>query len=437
MELWEKSNRSLHSYIDERSPDPSISAKARLLEAATDASSMRPLVWVIPSAAVAAAAVIAVVLIGAPPADDVAEDTNPLPSVVSYDYRQVYPEGPESKRSVAAGAWIKGAAGGHVIRVQHSLLGMDRTTEIGVTASDSEENRFLLKTGVVAVELPLVKHRERLLVKAGSLSITVKGTIFWVEVDGEDQVEVGVVRGEVSVTAESGQAWDVKAGTRLVVQGDNHSETTEVSDTEKRRARLLLYPYLTSENSGMVVDEPVEPGDGPDADVLDDKIGNPNRSIKDDLALTNIEQWILRTQYTKARFALQRRLKIDPTDRAALDLLATCYRKQGDYTRAAEVYGKLTSMGNAAAQNRARFKLSVIYQENIGDHLAAVSTLRAYLAAPPMARPNTLEARLRLARSLRRIGRIAEYRQTLETVVSAHPGTQGAEKAKQLLAETP
>ena len=178
MELWEESNRHLDAYFFERSRDPSGSAKARLLEAADNSSSMKPLFWVIPSAAVAAAAVIAFVLVGAPPAGDVAEDETPSPSVASYDYQLIYPESPDAARSVAADALLKGAAGGHVVRFRNSLLGMDRTTEIGVTVSSKRNNGFLLKTGIVAAELPLVEHRETLSIKAGSLTIAVKGTVF-------------------------------------------------------------------------------------------------------------------------------------------------------------------------------------------------------------------------------------------------------------------
>lgn len=434
MALWKEFQQHLGMYLVERSPDPSDPAKARLLEAVAVPSSTKPIYWGVSAAVVAAAAVVMFVLFGNPPAGDVAKDEIPAPSVAAFDYQLVYPTSQRAAKSLEAGAWLRGDAGGHVIRFRNSVLGIDRSTEVGVIVSNKKENQFRLKSGIVAVELPLVEQRETLVVKAGFLTVAVTGTMFWVEIVGTDQVEVGVLRGEVFVAGEDEETWTVKAGARLVVRGDDYRETLEISDSEKRRARLLLDPDLAFDNSDDAVDESSQ-GVAPDDDRPVNNVARMN--IPDGPGLERIEQWILQKQYAKAKSALQRKLKINSSDRAALNLLATCYRKQGKYNRAAEIYGKLTAMGSAAAMNRARYKLSVIYQENIGDHATAVEILKTYLTAAPKARPNTIEARMRLASSLRRLGRSAEYRRTLEAIVSAHPGTRSAQKAKQLLAETP
>ncbi|MBN2714470.1 MAG: tetratricopeptide repeat protein [Deltaproteobacteria bacterium] len=441
MSRWEKTRRNLHSYMTDHSPDPSGENRAKLLAAADGHSSLKSLHWV-----VAAAAVIAVVgillVVFAPDAtkDRTHEASLPRQETTSFDYQLVFPLVANAARSVVVGHRMQGNAGGYVVRFRHSLLGLDESTEMSVVRSSAKLNSFVLHRGILAVELPHVENRETLKIKAGLYTATVMGTVFWVEVNGNDQVELGVVRGEISVQSDSGETWRIQAGTKRIFYAEESSGLETVTVAQIGRVTQLLNPQpglQRTENDGEGLAEEMTKAVSEDASSLTAENTDSGRRFINgaEFSVQQIEQWIIQKQYQKAHSALQRKLKANSSDRTVIDLLATCYRKQGKYRRASEMYSKLTAMGSPADMNSARYKLSVIYQEYLGDHGIAVDILKTYLSAAPGDRPNTLEARLRLANSLKHLGRSAEYRQTLQTIISAHPGTRGAEKAKQLLAE--
>ena len=83
--------------------------------------------------------------------------------------------------------------------------------------------------------------------------------------------------------------------------------------------------------------------------------------------------------------------------------------------------------------NRARFMAASVLQDELGEHNAAVAMLRAYLAEGQALRPLEAAAQVRLARSLRRLGKLDAAREVLGAVLEQHPGTPAAADAKRLL----
>jgi TolA-binding protein len=356
----------------------------------------------------------------------------------SITYHQIFPETANQVRSVAGGERIQASKEGKVVRFQHSLLGLDATSKLAVTTSNDRLNQFELESGIVAAELPRIPNRESLVIRARFLTIRVTGTLFWVEIQDDGYMVIGVLRGHVSVTADEGPTWAVNADEQLVVSDNRTAENEEIARDTAERVQRLLYPEATIPSSPDAVNEETAAENTlEDVDRSDSTASVHSPKAFEQHSLGDIEQWILSKQFVKAERALKRRLKAIQDEPSSLNLLATCYRKQGKYKQAATEYERLATVGGVVSQNRARYTLSVIYQEKLGAHERAVEHLESYLDAPKDARPNTLEARLRLARSLKQLGRLVAYRQTLESIVASYPGTQAADKAKQLLVDAP
>jgi thioredoxin-like negative regulator of GroEL len=55
----------------------------------------------------------------------------------------------------------------------------------------------------------------------------------------------------------------------------------------------------------------------------------------------------------------------------------------------------------------------------------------AYLKAPKRLRPNTPEAKIRLARALHQTGDRARYLRVLQNIIEEHGGTEAAAEARQ------
>jgi thioredoxin-like negative regulator of GroEL len=151
------------------------------------------------------------------------------------------------------------------------------------------------------------------------------------------------------------------------------------------------------------------------------------------ITVDDIKRWIIDGQFPKAERAINARLTKKPNDVESLQLLAACMRKAGKYQAAVVAYQKIIKAGNSVEQNQARFKAGAILQDRLGKHEDAVRYFDEYLAKPGSLRPNTVEARMRLARSFHAVGRDKQYRDLLALIVREHGGTEAAVKAgKQL-----
>ena len=155
--------------------------------------------------------------------------------------------------------------------------------------------------------------------------------------------------------------------------------------------------------------------------------------VREAFSLDAVKAWILEGDYPKAESALARRLKKEPSDTASRMLLATCYSKSGAYENAVRSLQTAIETGTPAEQNRARFKAAQLYREKLGRNDEAVRMLDAYLKTTPGLRPNTLEAKVRLARSLFDLGDRTRGRTVLHDIIEHHGGTEAAADAKQQL----
>ena len=163
------------------------------------------------------------------------------------------------------------------------------------------------------------------------------------------------------------------------------------------------------------------------------KARSPRARVSGPPSMEEIRQWIIKGKFDDAERALRRRLTDNPRDMAVLRLLAICQRKSGQSTRAVETYRRIIANGNGEDQNAARSKAGVILQDQLGRHGEAAHLFESYLRAPPGLRSNTLEARMRLAKSLKKTNQSAAYKRMLGVIVKEHGGTEAAiQAAKEL-----
>ncbi len=340
-------------------------------------------------------------------------------------------------------------------KLGEARVGVPPESRARVIRSDDAQIRLGLVAGTVGVAFSPTPGRRSLFVEAGGYTVRVVGTRFWVTLLEDGGIEVGVVRGAVQVdgTSEDGPL-EVAAGDRLVIRADGSRATRPVSPAEQRRLTLILIEgarddattddvsRTTDDDRGGATDtEEAAPGrtaPSPSEAASADRVdhfgrGTGQRTDRQEVSLDQIKGWILDGEYPRAERALERHLVSRPADTGALMLLASCHSKSGAYDEAARVLRAVADNGTGAQRNRARFKAGMLYQDRLGRPADAAEMFDAYLKADQALRPNTLEARVRLARALQRLGNRAGYRRVLEEIVEIHGGTDRAAEARRQL----
>ncbi|MCB9798041.1 MAG: tetratricopeptide repeat protein, partial [Alphaproteobacteria bacterium] len=138
---------------------------------------------------------------------------------------------------------------------------------------------------------------------------------------------------------------------------------------------------------------------------------------------------LLAGQLDQAREGLERRLARAPGEVDAWTLLAQAERKAGRTAEAVRAWREVIARGAPAEAQRARFEAARLLEAQPAE---AEPLLRAFLQTPD---PLAAEARLRLGKAILAQGRRDEAAQTLEVLVSEHPGSASARAARALLEE--
>jgi len=338
-----------------------------------------------------------------------------------------------SPAGVVVGATLTAAKNKRLLlELGDDRVGVSRSSRVEVVAAVAEHVRLRLHSGSVALDVMPRKGGEKVEVEAGNFLVAVVGTRFMVSMRLNGSIEVDVAEGRVRVSGLSSGIQEVTEAQKLRVTKAGKAGLSPMPVVGRRSLeRLLRSP------------EPVEPvatWDWDGAGVEPFQVGPRERSKRrkgskhvrtDELALWR--QWVLDGKYDAAERVLSERVAAAASDGDAWSLLADCRRKAGRFGPAVKAYRRAAGVAEAAVANRARFMAASLLQDELGEHSAAVAMLKAYLAEGQALRPLEAAAQVRLARSLRRLGRLDAARELLGAVLEQHPGTPAAADAKRLL----
>ncbi len=359
-----------------------------------------------------------------------------LPIEVLYPYRAATPMPPseQAKKILSASKTERLLAA-----VGQARLGLDANSSALVARADADAIRLELISGRIAVSLSPGAHRSTLSVRAGRMEVTVKGTKFLVEREPSiEGVSVTVKEGVVRVSDAFGRALDIRAGETFRQDADGPGEVRPADAAlELRLTNLLTLPSETESPPDTAMEnEAIEKSDDSDEVLKTEQSPGgrvpsnprqPQKAAPPDL--DTVKQWILEGDFTRSEEALTRRLAKTPDDTATLALLAVCQRKSGHPRQAVQTLKQVIEVASPAERNRARFKAGVILQDQLGRDAEAVVLFDDYLEDRNDKRANDAEARIRLAKSLKRCGDLKRYEQVLRKVVALHGGTEAAEQA--------
>lgn len=330
-----------------------------------------------------------------------------------------------------------------VVRLGGDRLSLIKGASLRVQPPERGETRLRLRRGAVAVEAAPRAPNQKLSIGVDGYLVTVVGTRFLVEREDNRPLVVSVAEGQVMVVDPSAQVRLVRPGQRLSYAVDGSATITalEPRDTERIGAQLQLAPAAVhdprhggdGEASSDSSSVPVDPTPPERQETELDIVQSGKATHLPDEA--SIRQWLVAGDYAKAETALVARLESSPNDSALWWLLGECRRKLGAHAKAVAAYRKVVSLGGPAEANRARYQAAALLQDRLGDHQAAVSLLKEYVAAGASNRPLDAEARLRLGRGLMALGQDAAARQVLEELSRRYPGTAEALQAERFLQE--
>ncbi len=313
------------------------------------------------------------------------------------------------------------------VQIDDAIVGVGRTGRARILHSDKQTISIELQRGNIAVDMPNSKGRKKLSIDAFGYKVSVLGTRFWVSAQKGQKLEVGVERGAVEVSDPNGNIRVVRAGGKLVASLEGSMTVDAVSDTDKTFVEQLLFPKIdtqVAEKADECSVDPLNCDDGRKASA------NTNEHV---VSIDEIRQWAVDGKHQKAARALKLYLVRKPNDVEALNLTADCMRKLGEYKEALNAYSKIIQVGSAVEKNRARFRAGAVLQDRMNKPLEAAKFFEEYLSKPSELRPNTVEARMRLANCMQSAGRDRQYRELLALIVKEHGGTDAAKKAKQKL----
>ena len=339
--------------------------------------------------------------------------------------------------STTPAAGVSGAAGdvltapddeGLIIRLGRARFGLESQSQVKVMRADDAMIELALIRGTVGVSFPPSRDRKRgITIGVNGYRVKVVGTEFWVTGISDEEIEVGVTRGTVKVIDRNGATRELNAGSKMRTTGPKDLAVLALDPEDTSRLGALLNPE---------VEPAVVRGESIPARRAVQKKHRHKKDVVDspeDESLETIRQWIVMGRLESATGALKKRLASTPGDIATLKLFAVCERKSGRPERAVEIYRRIINSGAPGEQNLARFKAGIILQDQLGRQGEAAHLFETYLQTPPAMRSNTVEARMRLARSYKTTNRHGEYKQMLETIVREHGGTEAAVKAAKSL----
>jgi hypothetical protein len=288
----------------------------------------------------------------------------------------------------------------------------------------SEELRVRLRQGAVRIAFhPETGSGQRMAVVTPAARVEVVGTVFRVEVDGENATGVSVESGKVRVVPESpgqesqllrrGQATRVEAAGPTDADGVDTVELEGAVDTEEGAAA----PFPWEEGAPAVDTDPPHttseppfhrprPRTKPKA-----RDSSARRGIRGQVTLPgdNVSPEVARARnllnqqrYEEARKQL--RAIADSTSKSLSErtrawiMIAEAYEEERAYAKAGEAYGKASWFGSrTAAGQRALFRLARLREGRLGDAHGARTAYERYLRDAPHG-PDAPAARAALCR---------------------------------------
>jgi TolA-binding protein len=317
-------------------------------------------------------------------------------------------------------------------RIGDDLVGLGPQSAVQVEQARGSVTRLRLDAGTVVADVrPRTSGRGRFEVVSGPHVISVLGTRFLVEQQGDDGLEVVVRDGVVEVRSR-GSRHRVEAGYRLRVDSAGEAVLEPVEPAIERLALLLSGEARPDERTVAIIEdaEPTTPAP-PTERTSQDRTASLQTSPE--VSLDDLRQQLLDGDIDRTIAELEGRLAVDPEDHEAWALLAAARRKSGDREGAVEAWTEVIDRGPAPAANRARFEAAQLLQQIPGGHPRAIALFQELLASPAGVEALAAETRLHLAESLIAVGREEEARAHLEQVIHDHPGTGPALTARELL----
>lgn len=327
------------------------------------------------------------------------------------------------------------------------LVGGNSLVAIGANPNALEVE---LKSGSLLASVTPGRGRSRFAVTTAAGKVMVKGTVFKVSVD-DNRSEVKVLRGEVELVSRGGSR-PLAHGNAATFGSDTVSRLADDEEAELTDAMRLL--ELLEPELNTVIDISSQP-EG--ADVFIDGVGfcrtpcsalvrSGDREVELSLAgESKVHELVDMAAGARVSrvFKLEndegasRRGRSEPTRRelSAKEMLsgAQAARAKRDFQEAANLYGKL--IDTYPGSNEATISLvslGEIRLEKLGDPHAALMLFSRYLKDGKQG-ALTPEALFGKARAERALGRTAEEKETLRTILKRFPkAVQSAEAHKRL-----
>ena len=130
---------------------------------------------------------------------------------------------------------------------------------------------------------------------------------------------------------------------------------------------------------------------------------------------------------------MQAHLKRHPHDADTWALLADCERKAKNWLSATRAYEKVRSYGEPKQVSHATYMMATVFQKNLKDHGRAVEMFRAYKNSKHVSKELEDLTHVHMARSLIALGRKAEAKSLLESVIANQEDSFVGSNAKKLL----
>jgi hypothetical protein len=290
-------------------------------------------------------------------------------------------------------------------------------------------------------------------------TVEVKGTRFGVQYQSSLAVsnqsplfQVAVTEGVVVVKERQLRQWTLSAGTQLVVQKDGSARVSTISNRHRTIVTSLLNPTSTAPDWTVLLDEaaapspalstgnpvatssPIKKTTRPGLRTVAPKASAADASPN---FITEMKQWIGTGRHRDAVKAIEERLVTESTNGELWRLLAESRRKIGNHQGAVAAYLQVVEFATPQVANAARYKLGLMYQNELNQPANAIPFFATYLASESQLL--RAEALYHLAKAEYSTGKKTQATVHLKEVIGAHSATAAAVKAKKLLLkiETP
>ncbi len=421
-ETWEREDRLLREWSEERSTDTASADSSRRFAMLVEARLRERRRARVRQGVLAAAALVLLAV-------SLTLRERPTRSTPDHEALVVYSEG----ETVAGEETLAVSGEGRLVtRLGPDLLAVDAHSEVVVQSATTEEVQIRLDRGTFAAHVEPRTGGEAFNVIAGDRAVVVRGTRFSVTRLPAGDVVVVVDEGQVDVMGQPA-SFHVTAPRRLRVDSRGSAEFTRLHEDDRELDRLLsLEPWTPA--------EAVTPSTEVLPDVALADAGQrpaPLHEVASQPSLDDLRHRLLAGDPDAALADLEALVATDPEHVDAWALLATARRRSGDPAGAIGAWREVVSRASGSDASRARYEAAVILQAQPDGHAEAVALLEAFLDSPEGLGALEADARLRLARSLRALGREDEASAALEDVLQRFPGTAPATAARDLLSIPP